>query len=187
MEVFMENSGLRHIGEKILRTVDFRTQLSCRLVNKSWNQILENYAEKSKIGLKDLIQPIIKSMVASQKGANNPKEESARSSRVINWCYFAQKLFAEVHNPWINIYFQKHVKFQAANGFSSFTLEYFVLKRNVKLVDFICKENLHQTFKDSTLMPTFSLADFCKALKLANESQDAEIVEYLKNLTIANY
>ena len=93
----MENSGLHHIGEKILRTVNFRTQLSCRLVNKSWNQILENYAEKSKIGLKDLIQPIIKSMVASQKGANNPKEESARSSRVINWCYFAQKLFAKVH------------------------------------------------------------------------------------------
>ena len=92
MEAFMENSGLRHIGEKILRNLDFRTQLSCRLVNKSWNQILENYAEKSKIRLEDLMEPIIKSMIASQKGANNPKEKSARSSRVINWCYFARLL-----------------------------------------------------------------------------------------------
>ena len=39
MDVFFENQGLCHIGEKIYKNLDFQSQLACRLVRKSWNKI----------------------------------------------------------------------------------------------------------------------------------------------------
>ena len=100
--------------------------------------------------------------------------------------YSALAVFSKVYNPWINIYLQKHIKYQIKNGFPSYTLEYFVLHRHVKMVDFILKENLHQIIKDaSTCEPIFDEVDFNQALKLAIENKDIEIVDCLKNLTIA--
>ena len=40
MEEFSKNPGLVHIGEDILSLLDKKTALDCRLVNKSWNSIL---------------------------------------------------------------------------------------------------------------------------------------------------
>ena len=46
MELFMGNPGLRHIGEKILTNLDFKTELDCRLVQKSWKHIIDEKASK---------------------------------------------------------------------------------------------------------------------------------------------
>ena len=46
MDLFMENPGLCHIGEKILTNLDFKTQLDCRLVQKSWRHIIDEKASK---------------------------------------------------------------------------------------------------------------------------------------------
>lgn len=42
MEIFMLNPGLIHIGQKILKNLDLRSQLTCRLVCKSWKVLLED-------------------------------------------------------------------------------------------------------------------------------------------------
>ena len=44
MELFTENPGLSHIGERILINLDFTTQLTCRLVKRSWKYILDKEA-----------------------------------------------------------------------------------------------------------------------------------------------
>ena len=44
MDLFMENSGFSHIGEKILKLLDFETASTCRSVNKSWKIWVENYS-----------------------------------------------------------------------------------------------------------------------------------------------
>ena len=41
MELFFENQGLCHIGEKILHNLDFKSQMDCRSVTKSWKAIVD--------------------------------------------------------------------------------------------------------------------------------------------------
>jgi len=52
----MENPGLLYIGERILKHLHFKTQAKCRLVNRSWNHILENEASKTKTDLNNLLK-----------------------------------------------------------------------------------------------------------------------------------
>ena len=42
MDMFFNNTGLFHIGQKIITAVDPKTQLQCRLVCKTWKDILED-------------------------------------------------------------------------------------------------------------------------------------------------
>ena len=46
MDLFTENPGLCHVGERILNNLDFNTQLNCRFVKKSWKHILDKEASK---------------------------------------------------------------------------------------------------------------------------------------------
>ena len=55
MEAFMKNPGLLHIGEKIIKNLDFKTQSTCRLVKRSWNIVLEKEASRSKKNLDALL------------------------------------------------------------------------------------------------------------------------------------
>ena len=144
MEAFVENPGLRHIGEKILRNLDFKTQLSCRLVNKSWNLILETEAGKSKIDLKKL-QPRIRKSLMNQSGRNrkSPNEDYDTFARGYDWIYFVGFILPNVDNPWINIYLQKCIKYQIENGFPSNPLQHFAMNRNVKMVKFILEDIMY--------------------------------------------
>ena len=163
MEAFMENPGLCHIGEKILSYLDFKTQLSCRLVNKSWNLILETEATKSKIDLKKLQLRIRKSLMT------------------YDWIQFLGFIIPNVDNPWINNYLQKYIKYQIENGFPSNPLQHFAMKRNVKMVNFILEEILYETrerYNWNKLDGDFM--EFKQTLKLAIENQDTEIVECFK-------
>ena len=182
MEAFMENPGLCHIGEKIFRNLDFQTQLTCRLVNKTWYHILENEASKSYICMNLLVQPMFKSMTPNCTNQNQSIEQVFEMySKATNWLNLVQAVFDKEDNLfWINIYLQKHINHQNETGFQTYTLEYFVSKRNLKMVDLILKENLHKTIKTFNLEPTFDVMDFNRALKQAIENRDTEIVECLK-------
>ena len=126
MESLFANPGLWHIGEKIIRNLDFKTQLTCRLVNKSWNHVLQIIASNSKA---DLITKL-KLQIPSN---------SDLTKRLDNWTKFLQTVLDKLDNPWINIYLQKHLKQLNKNGFCS-VLEYFFVCGNEKIVDFIYKE-----------------------------------------------
>ena len=54
MEDFFNNPGLLHIGEEILKNLDFKTKVSIRLVKKSWKRALDKTAPK--VGLDDLLK-----------------------------------------------------------------------------------------------------------------------------------
>ena len=55
----MENPGLLHIGERILKNVPFKSKLKCRLVKRSWNQILEKeVTKKTRTDLVNLLKSI---------------------------------------------------------------------------------------------------------------------------------
>ena len=41
LESFIKNPGLRHISEKIFQCVNKKILMEFRLINSSWNQILE--------------------------------------------------------------------------------------------------------------------------------------------------
>ena len=47
MNMCIENPGLSHIGEKIIKHLDFKTKVSCRLVGKQWQLILDRIGFKS--------------------------------------------------------------------------------------------------------------------------------------------
>ena len=54
MEDFLNNPGLFHIGEEILKNLDFKTKVSSRLVKKSWKRALDKI--EPKVGLDDLLK-----------------------------------------------------------------------------------------------------------------------------------
>ena len=57
MDIVFENPGLNHIGENIFKNLDFHTQLTCRLVRKSLNDLFEK--EASKIDLENLLKKFL--------------------------------------------------------------------------------------------------------------------------------
>ena len=90
MEALMENQGLVHIGERILKYLDFKTQINCRLVRKSWNQILEKEASKTKTDLDNLLKLM--------------KESFSNNESVDLWRHFAMEMSSKINNHAINFY-----------------------------------------------------------------------------------
>ena len=67
---FFENPGLLHIGKKILKSMDIKTQATCRLVCKSWNNHVEDLASKISVQhLQQLLEKFteVRSMTESEK------------------------------------------------------------------------------------------------------------------------
>ena len=148
MEAFMENPGLIHIGEKILKQLDIKTQGNCRLVSKSWNQILEIEASKSKKELETLLELMKKSCVPPNSITITSAQYlklKIKESKKVQWRTFAEKVCFKVHNPLINNLLLKHLRYQFNVGFSSSPLACFAMSKNKKMVDFILQEKLHGT------------------------------------------
>ena len=70
MESFFKNPGFLHIGEKILKNLDFKNQVSCRLVQKSWKNVLDKQA--SKVRLEELLQILQKELLIPHKQLHHP-------------------------------------------------------------------------------------------------------------------
>ena len=133
MEALMENPGLLHIGERILKNVPFKTQGQCRLVKRSWNQILEKEASKTKADLDDLL----KSMKESFSKSDMPYES------VELWRHFAMEMSSKINNHVINILLKKNIMSQSDVGFSSWPLEHFVSERDVQMVDVTLQQKFY--------------------------------------------
>ena len=63
MEILTENSGLIHIGERILKNLDLQTHLNCRWVKGSWKCILDKDA--SKTDLDSLLNELKKQLIVT--------------------------------------------------------------------------------------------------------------------------
>ena len=106
MEAIMEKPGLLHIGERILKNLDFQTQRNGRLVNRAWNQILENEASKTKKDLNNLLESV-------RKSANHPNAENitfleyceinTRNKICLHWIQFAMAMSTILNNHAINV------------------------------------------------------------------------------------
>ena len=185
MDSFMTNQGYFHIGAKIFKNLDFKTQLTCRLVKRSWNQFLEYEASKSKIDFNALLRML------EEPDPKNYKEYEylVKEVNYQKWTKFLLKMEAKIEIPWINALLQKYIKYMNRVGLSIFPLEYFVLIRNAKMVEFIFKEKLVNSFhvrqSPSTLLflkigASFTKQEFGHALHQAVRNGDSEIVKHFK-------
>ena len=149
MDSFMTNQGYFHIGAKIFKNLDFKTQLTCRLVKRSWNQFLEYEASKSKIDFNALLRML------EEPDPKNYKEYEylVKEVNYQKWTKFLLKMEAKIEIPWINALLQKYIKYMNRVGLSIFPLEYFVLIRNAKMVEFIFKEELFDINDDIHAFP----------------------------------
>ena len=144
MEAFMENPGLLHIGERILKNVPIKTQAQCRLVKRSWNQILEKEASKTKNDLDNLLKSI-KEFKFPSDSKNNPLSVhfhiARKNARLQLWIDFVKGISSKINNHGINISLKVHFSHQLNVGFSSKPLEHFVLKKDTELVDLTLKHS----------------------------------------------
>ena len=104
MEWFFKNPGFLHIGEKILKNLDFKTQVTCRLVQKSWKSVLDKLA--SKVGIDDLLQILQKELLIPQKESQHPLDivtQSKLDTMYNKWCSFLKLINSKEENPWIFI------------------------------------------------------------------------------------
>ena len=188
MDSFLTNQGFFHLGAKIFKNLDFKTQLTCRLVKKSWNQFLEYEESKSKIDFHTLLR-----MLEEPEVPKNDKEYDylVKEINYQKWTKFLLKMEAKAENPWINGCLQKYIRYINSVGLSIFPLEYFVLTKNAKIIEFIFKEELFDvdngtnTFPDS-VHTRIAKWEFSKALKKAVENGYFEIMKYFKPYMSSN-
>ena len=185
MEAVMENPGLIHIGERILKNVPFKTQAQCRLVKRSWNQILEKEASKTKTDLENLVKSI-KGFEIPPDSKNisyeDLKEIPKKNERLRSWIDFVIEMSSKMNNHVINILLKKYISYELDVGFSCFPLEHFVLKKDIEMVDLILKQKLTAKKYDTTYSPnvSFPKCDFDKALDITVKNRYSEIAQCFK-------
>ena len=143
MDLFMENSGFSHIGEKILKLLDFETASICRLVNKSWKMMIE----KVPYNLSNLLKMLKKSgrLRTAQNQVNllpfeRPDDEM--------WAALLTHVHFKLKSIWIDIYLQEIIlgeiqKSKISKRLMSPPIEEFARIKNVKMIDFILQEHLY--------------------------------------------
>ena len=128
MNKVFENPGLCHIGEKILQKMDFQSILSCRLVRKSWRNLLEK-------------------SISETKSSDLQKLFSAKAERVKNhpfydkWLYFLPEI-AKESNPLINHYLLKVLNNESIYFHRIGPLQAFISVENLKMVEFLLKNKM---------------------------------------------
>ena len=157
MELFMGNPGLRHIGEKILTNLDFKTELDCRLVQKSWKHIIDEKASKIDA---HFLQTFFKQSVTTEE--EFMKEKRLRHSNDVTMsrkCPFVdeesyiswRELFGNANsmpnNILINIYLLNVVKsmIKTQKNLNSPIREFFE-RRNIKMVEVILNQRMADYF-----------------------------------------
>ena len=171
MEACMENPGLLHIGERILKSLHFNSQANCRLVKRSWNQILEKeVTKKTRTDLVNLLKSINEFAILPEYIDTNvlkyyknvakydknktlmhfgtqsvilpDYEMLEKFNRLVSWKHFVMGMTFSVNNHMINILLKKHIRYQINVGFPYFPLEHFVSKRDMKMIDLTLKQKL---------------------------------------------
>ena len=161
MEPFFENLGLCHIGESILKNLDFQSQLICRLVKKSWRNILEKVlvTKASKFSLEKLQINIIYHRCIDE------------------WKEFWEELKTKLPVHIVNSYVQ-HL-FESMKMYPGLSVRYFrplgvlAIRGNLKMVQLCLGLNSIPILKEWG-------SDHCSVLQLAAKYGRINIVKYLK-------
>ena len=128
MNKVFENPGLCHIGEKILQKMDFQSILSCRLVRKSWRNLLEK-------GISETKSSDLQKLFAA-------KAEMVKNTPFYDkWLYFLPEITKE-SNPLINHYLQKVLNNESIYFHRIGPLQAFISVENLKMVEFLLNNNL---------------------------------------------
>ena len=196
MEALMDNQGLVHIGERILKYLDFKTQINCRLVRKSWNQILEKEASKTKTELKSLLfakersqtkadlENLLKSIKESVTPFLGYFELAEKDKIPVAWNHFVIGISSKINNHEINVSLKKHIMDQISAEFSSLPLEHFLLKRDLEMIHLTLKQKLYyckgKRSSDFAFYLLFAERDFDLALEKAVKNRYTDIVQCLK-------
>ena len=166
MDIVTEHSGLIHIGEKILKNLDFQTQLNCRLVKRSWKCILDKEASKTDLDslLKELKQFMIDCDCVSVP--SRPKK-TIKDYKI--WSDFLNVLSSKVNNYWIYYSIQNHIIRQDYNYTQHQSpLLFYALTKNVKMLEYVLKEE-----------PKYKSDDIEFTIRKAVEYSYSEIATYL--------
>ena len=109
MNKVFENPGLCHIGENILQKMDFQSILSCRLVRKSWRNLLEK-------GISETKSSDLQKLFAA-------KAEMVKNTPFYDkWLYFLPEITKE-SNPLINHYLQKVLNNERCSSYPKLKVE----------------------------------------------------------------
>ena len=163
MEPFFENLGLCHIGESILKNLDFQSQLICRLVKKSWKNILEKVlvTKASKFSLEKL------------------QINKMYRRGIDEWKEFWEELKTKLPIHIINSYVQ-HL-FESRKMYPNLSVQFFrplgvlAVRGNLKMVQLYLGLNSIPISKEWG-------SDHYSALQLAAKFGRTNVVKYLKKL-----
>ena len=104
MDLFIENPGFSHIGEKIFKCMDFNTKSTCRLVKKSWKIMLErkSYNFNSLIEMLENSGRVRNTQTQLKDFAfHRPDDEM--------WLTLLKNVHFKLESKWIDIYLQEMV------------------------------------------------------------------------------
>ena len=124
MDLVMENPGLFHIGEKILKCVDFKTSLSCRLVRKSWKIGHEKVVSKIDCDwdhLKNILFTKLNQIIGYQKD---------------HWKILICEVM-KLSNPLIYLYLLEFLKNDKIDFQNFSPLQAFMKVENLRMIEFI--------------------------------------------------
>ena len=111
----VENPGLFHIGEKILKNLDVESQVICRLVKRSWNHLFE----RKVLNPKKIFDVLLRTMKIP-KNVIWSKEIFDNSNNRVKWMSFIKKIEGKAHfYLWFSHDLQRMLKDQIDNGIST--------------------------------------------------------------------
>ena len=178
------NPGLCHIGENILKNLSFEDKLTCRLVQKSWKNILDKFKPKDQdIGLNDLLQGLHTELELTLE--NFPHSEYFQQrlgKRYAKWAKILTQIFTEFENPWIAVHIQNlYKKLKASNQNLISPLNALeIVFGNAKMEKFTTgSESLNYCFSVMLLLNNIlekGCFDFMKCLKPCLTQEDQEYV-----------
>ena len=146
MDLFIENPGFSHIGEKIFKCMDFNTKSTCRLVKKSWKIMLErkSYNFNSLIEMLENSGRVRNTQTQLKDFAfHRPDDEM--------WLTLLKNVHFKLESKWIDIYLQEMVlnemeKANFANRLLSPPIEEFTRVKNAKMIELILLEILYNFY-----------------------------------------
>ena len=132
MDSFIENPGLCHIGEKILKCVDFQTLLSCCLVRKSWKNCHEKVLSKIQCD-----QDHLKNVrFAKPNKIIDFEKHPFKDVFLKHWKIFICEVI-KLSNPLIYLYLLQFFKDEKINFQNFSPLQVFIKVENLRMIEFI--------------------------------------------------
>ena len=143
MDLFIENPGFSHIGEKIFKCLDFNTKSTCRLVKKSWKIMLE----KNSYTFNSFIE-MIKNSGRIRNRQTLVKYLAFHRPDDQMWLRLLRHVHFKLESKWIDMYLQEVIldemeKSNFAKRLLSPPFEIFTRAKNAKMIELILQEILY--------------------------------------------